>query len=219
MRNYDKYKDALADIIIQNYKTDGKDFFEKDILMLDEEENTSDIEDISPEWLLSKWNDKEWEDRIFSLLLFDIAMDKREADIEMSICNCEDMKCGYCAFYNNKCGWSCNRVTEAWLKDEDNLLLNVRPEKTEKECYIKSVNEMISLTKDKLNNFDSFIKHVGILIMSRANEGERTLFINFEEYSLTIKRRFMGYLGDLITILTEQGYEYEITNNQLSIYW
>lgn len=216
MTNYDKYKDALADIIIQNYKTDGKDFFEKDILMLDEEENTSDIEDISPEWLLSKWNDKEWEDRFFSLLLSDIAMDKREADIEMSICNCEDMKCGYCAFYNNKYGWSCNRVTEAWLKDEDNLLLNVRME----EYYnIKSADKMINLANNKLNNFDSIITYIGILIMGKANEGERGVSIDFEECGVIVRKCIMEHLNNLITILTEQGYEYEITNNQLSIYW
>lgn len=218
MRNYDKYKDALSDIIIQNYKTDGKDFFKKDILALDEEENTLDVEDISPEWLLSKWNDKEWEDKILSLLVTEVAIDKKEESIKLGICKCTDINCSNCALSNIH-NLNCSQVSETWLKDEDSLLLNVRPEETEKECYIKSVNEMISLTKDKLNNFDSFIKHVGILIMGRANEGERTLFINFEEYSLTIKRRFMGYLGDLITILTEQGYEYEITNNQLSIYW
>lgn len=218
MRNYDKYKEFLADIIIQVYKTDGKDFFKKDILTLDEEENTSDVKDISSEWLLSKWNDKEWEDKILSLLVADVAIDKKEESIRLGICKCADINCSNCAL-SNIYNLNCSQVSEAWLKDEDNLLLNVRPEKTKKECYIKSADEMVGLTKDKLDNFDSFIKHVGILIMGRANEGERTLFINFEEYSLTIKRRFMGYLGDLITILTEQGYEYEITNNQLSIYW
>ena len=218
MRNYDKYKDVLADIIIQVYRTDGKDFFKKDILTLDEEENTSDVKDISSEWLLSKWNNKEWEDKILSLLVTNVAIDKKEESIRLGICKCADINCSNCAL-SNIYNLNCGQVSEAWLKDEDNLLLNVRPEKTEKECYIKSADEIVGLTKDKLDNFDSFIKHVGILIMGRANEGERTLFINFEEYFLTTKRRFMGYLGDLITILTEQGYEYEITNNQLSIYW
>ena len=218
MRNYDKYKDILADIITQIYKTDGKNFYNKEVLTLDEEENTSDIKDISFEWLLSKWNDKEWEDRIFSLIVTNVAIDKRKEDIELSICRCADINCEHCALYN-KYNWNCTRVSKAWLEDEDNLLLNVRPEKTEGECYIKSVDEMISLTKDELDSFDSFIKHVGILIMGRANEGERNAFINFEEYSLTIRKRFMGYLNDLIKILTEQGYEYEITNNHLCIYW
>lgn len=218
MRNYDKYKDVLADIITQIYKTDGKNFYNKEVLTLDEEENTSDIKDISFEWLLSKWNDKEWEDRIFSLIVTNVAIDKRKEDIELSICRCADINCEHCALYN-KYNWNCTRVSKAWLEDEDNLLLNVRPEKTEGECYIKSVDEMISLTKDELDSFDSLIKHVGILIMGRANEGERNAFINFEEYSLTIRKCFMEHLNDLIKILTEQGYEYEITNNHLCIYW
>lgn len=167
---------------------------------------------------MSKWNDKEWEDKILSLLVTEVAIDKKEESIKLGICKCTDINCSNCALSNIH-NLNCSQVSETWLKDEDSLLLNVRPEETEKECYIKSVDEIVSLTKDKFDNFDSFIRYVGILIMGRANEGERTLFINFEEYSLTIKRRFMGYLGDLITILTEQGYEYEITNNQLSIYW
>lgn len=219
MRNYDKYKDALADIIIQIYKTDGKDFFEKDILTLDEEENTSDIEDISPEWLLSKWNDKEWEDRIFSLLLSDVAIDKREENIEMGICKCKDINCGYCAFYN-KYSRSCNRVLEAWLKDEDNLLLNVRMEETMKAYYnIKSADEMINLANNRLNNFDSIITYTGILIMGKANEGERSVSMNFEECGIAVRKCIMEHLNDLIKILAEQGYEYEIINDQLSIYW
>lgn len=218
MRNYDKYKDVLADMIIQAYKTDKKDFFKRDILILDEEENTSDIEDISPEWLLSKWNDKDWEDRIFSLLLSEVAIDKREEDIEMGICKCENINCGYCALYN-KHSRSCNRVLEIWLKDEDNLFLNIGPEKTEEENYIKSADEMTSLAQDKLDSFGSIIKHIGILIMSKANEGERNVFINLEEYAFVIRRYFMEHLNDLIKILTEQGYEYEITNNRLCIYW
>lgn len=218
MRNYDKYKEFLADIIIQVYKTDGKDFFKKDILTLDEEENTLDIEDISPEWLLSKWNDKEWEDKILSLLVADVAIDKKEESIRLGICKCADINCSNCAL-SNMHNLNCSQVSEAWLKDEDNLLLNVRPDETEKECYIKSVDEMINLVQDKLDNVDSFIKYVGILIMGRANEGERSVSINFEEYSLTTRKRFMGYLNDLIKVLTEQGYEYEITNNHLCIYW
>ncbi len=221
MRNYDKYKDALADIIIQKYKTDGKDFFKKDILTLDEEENTSDIEDISSEWLLSKWNDKEWENKILSLLVDDVAIDKRKENIKIGICKCldENMDCDYCALHNVY-NWSCGKVLDAWLKDEDNLLLNVRMEETMEEYYnIKSVDEMINLANNKLNNFDSIITYIGILIMGKANEGERSASMNFEECDVVVGKCIMEHLNDLIKILAEQGYEYEITNNQLSIYW
>lgn len=219
MRNYDKYKDILVDIITQIYKTDGKNFYNKEVLTLDEEENTSDIKDISPEWILSKWNDKEWEDRIFSLIVTNVAIDKRKDDIELSICRCTDINCEHCALLN-KYNWNCTRVIRAWLNDEDNLLLSrVKTEEIIEENYIISADEIVNLTQDKLDSFDSIIKHVGILIASRANEGERNVFINFEEYSLIIRRCFMKYLTDLIKILTERGYEYEITNNQLSIYW
>ena len=218
MRNYDKYKEFLADIIIDLYRTDKKDFFKKDILALDEEENTLDVEDISPEWLLSKWNDKEWEDKILSLLVTEVAIDKKEESIKLGICKCTDINCSNCAL-SNIYNLNCSQVSEAWLKDEDSLLLNVRPEETEKECYIKSVDEIVSLTKDKLDNFDSFIKYIGILIMGRASEGERSVLINFDECSSVIKKYTMEYLNDLIKILTEQGYEYEITNNHLCIYW
>lgn len=123
MRNYDKYKDALANIIIQVYKTDKKDFYCKDFYSKDVlEEDTSDIKDISSEWLLSKWNDKEWENRIFFLLMTDVAIDKREEDIELGICKCQDINCDYCALHEkNDLNWNCNCVLEAWLKDEDNL--------------------------------------------------------------------------------------------------
>ena len=221
MRNYDKYKDVLADIVIQVYKTDKKDFFKKDILTLDEEENTSDIEDISLEWLLSKWNDKDWEDRILSLLVDEVAIDKRKENIKLGICKCLDgnIDCDYCALHNVY-NWSCGKVIDAWLKDEDNLLLNVKMEETIEEYYnIKSADEMVSLTQDKLDSFNSIIKHIGILIMSKANEGERNIFINLEEYALIIRKCIMEHLNDLIKILAEQGYEYEITNKRLCIYW
>lgn len=160
MRNYDKYKDALADIIIQAYKTDKKNFYRKDFYHKDvaEESNTSDIKDISFEWLLSKWNDKEWENRIFFLLMTDVAIDKRKEDIELGICACQDINCDCCALSHNKNDLNCNRVLETWLKDEDenNSLSNAKA----KEC-----------------------------------------------------------LKDLIKILAEQGYEYEITDNHLCIYW
>lgn len=219
MRNYDKYKDILADIITEIYKTDGKNFYNKKVLILDEEENTSDIKDISSEWLLSKWNDKEWEDRIFSLIVTDVAIDKREEDIELSICKCTDINCEHCALLNIY-NWNCTRVIRAWLNDEDNLLLSrVKAEEIIKENYIKSAEEMVCFAQGKFDSFDSIVKYIGILIMSRANEGKRNVFINFEEWNLGIRKYFMEHLNDLIRVLTEQGYEYEITNNQLSIYW
>lgn len=219
MRNYDKYKEFLADIIIQVYKTDGKDFFKKDILTLDEEENTSDVKDISSEWLLSKWNDKDWEDKIFSRLVTDVAIDKKEESIRLGICKCTDINCSNCAL-NNIYNLNCSQASEAWLKDEDNLLLNVRMEETMKEYYnIKSADKMINLANNRFNNFDSIITYTGILIMGKANEGERSVSMNFEECGIAVRKCIMEHLNDLIKILAEQGYEYEITNNQLSIYW
>lgn len=219
MRNYDKYKEFLADIIIDLYRTDKKDFYSKSVLTLDEEENTSDVEDISPEWLLSKWNDKEWEDKILSLLVTNVAIDKKEESIKLGICRCIDINCSNCAL-SNIYNLNCGQVSEAWLKDEDNLLLNVRMEETMKAYYnIKSADEMINLANNRLNNFDSIITYTGILIMGKANEGERSVSMNFEECGIAVRKCIMEHLNDLIKILAEQGYEYEITNNQLSIYW
>lgn len=85
--------------------------------------------------------------------------------------------------------------------------------------YIKSADEIVEIMHDKLDNFDSIIKYIGRLIEGKANEGEQEVYINLEEYGVPIRRCFTRYLGDLIKILAEQGYEYEIANNHLSIYW
>lgn len=55
MTNYDKYKEVLADIIIQNYKTDGESLWSKDNLILRDFER---IESISLDWLLLRWDEK-----------------------------------------------------------------------------------------------------------------------------------------------------------------
>ena len=72
---------------------------------------------------------------------------------------------------------------------------------------------------DKLDNFDSIIKYIERLIVSKANEGEQEVYINLEEYSVPIRRCFTRHLGDLINILIEQGYEYEIEAHYLHIHW
>ena len=85
--------------------------------------------------------------------------------------------------------------------------------------YIKSADEMVEIVHDKLDNFDSIIKYIGRLIVSKANEGEQEVYINFEEYSVPIRRCFTRYLGDLIKILIEQGYKCEIEAHYLHIHW
>ena len=85
--------------------------------------------------------------------------------------------------------------------------------------YIKSADEMVEIMHDKLDNFDSIIKYIGRLIVSKANEGERKIYINFEEYSVPIRRCFTRYLDDLIKILIEQGYKCEIEAHYLYICW
>ena len=85
--------------------------------------------------------------------------------------------------------------------------------------YIKPADEMVEIMHDKLDNFDSIIKYIGRLIVSKANEGERKIYINFEEYSVPIRRCFTRYLDDLIKILIEQGYKCEIEAHYLYICW
>ena len=55
MTNYDKYKEALADIIIQNYKTDGESLWSKDDSIL---KDFKYIESISLDWLLLRWDEE-----------------------------------------------------------------------------------------------------------------------------------------------------------------
>lgn len=85
--------------------------------------------------------------------------------------------------------------------------------------YIKSADEMVEIMHDKLDNFDSIIKYIGRLIEGKANEGEQEVYINLEEYGVSIRRCFTRYLGDLIKILIEQGYKCEIEAHYLYIHW
>lgn len=88
-----------------------------------------------------------------------------------------------------------------------------------KQNYIKSADEMVEIMHDKLDNFDSIMKYIGRLIEGEANEGEQEVYINFEEYSVPIRRCFTRYLCDLIKILIEQGYKCEIEAHYLHIHW
>ncbi len=85
--------------------------------------------------------------------------------------------------------------------------------------YIKSADEMVEIMHDKLDNFDSIIKYIGRLIEGKANEGGQEVYINLEEYGVSIRRCFTRYLGDLIKILIEQGYKCEIEAHYLHIHW
>ena len=85
--------------------------------------------------------------------------------------------------------------------------------------YIKSADEMVEIMHDKLDNFDSIIKYIGRLIEGKANEGGQEVYINLEEYGVSIRRCFTHYLGDLIKILIEQGYKCEIEAHYLHIHW
>lgn len=120
MTNYNKYKLILADIIIQNYKTDGENLYKNYDLAF--EEDTSDIKDISFDWLLPKWNDKKWKSEILLNLATTIAIDNREDAIDLGLCACENITCADCAF-GDIYSWGCRRSIEYWLEDEDNEVI------------------------------------------------------------------------------------------------
>lgn len=62
--------------------------------------------------------------------------------------------------------------------------------------YIKSADKMVEIMHDKLDNFDSIIKYIGRLIEGKANEGGQEIYINLEEYGVSIRRCFTRYLGE-----------------------
>ena len=116
MTNYDRHKLILADILIQNYKTDGKEFYE--ICNLELEEDVSDIQDITLDWLLPKWNDKEWKSKIIFSLIPIMAIDKRENDTALGLCSCESITCIDCAF-GDVFTFGCSRTIRRWLEEEE----------------------------------------------------------------------------------------------------
>lgn len=122
MTNYDKYKEVLADIIIQNYKTDGESLWSKDNLILRDFEH---IESISLDWLLLRWDEKIWwKPEILCKLVDTIALDSREDnDIALGLCSCDEINCNHCAFANMS-DWGCSRSIRHWLEDESNEVID-----------------------------------------------------------------------------------------------
>lgn len=120
MTNYDKYKEVLADIIIQNYKTDGESLWSKDNPAL---KDFKCIESISLDWLLLRWDEEVWwKPEILRELVDTIALDNREDNIALGLCSCDKINCNYCVFDKSNLGCICS--IRYWLEDETNEVID-----------------------------------------------------------------------------------------------
>lgn len=121
MMNYDKYKEALADIIIQNYKTDGESLWSKDDSIL---KDFKYIESISLDWLLLRWDEEVWwKPEILRKLVDTIALDNREDNnIALGLCSCDEINCNHCVFDTSN--WGCTCSIRRWLEDETNEVID-----------------------------------------------------------------------------------------------
>lgn len=85
--------------------------------------------------------------------------------------------------------------------------------------YIKAADEMVELMYDKLDNFESIVRFIGNLIIGKANDGYRSGVLDFTELAPEYREILMKYLDEIILMLTDKGYDYEIHDNCLWIYW
>lgn len=114
MINYDRYKLALANIMLQNYLKDEKNFYKRDSM--------PDDQNISLDWFLSIWDDEWWKVEIIYNLMDMLAIDKRKNNIELGLCICDDLDCNNCAF--NSIDWNCGYLSRRWLEDETNEVID-----------------------------------------------------------------------------------------------